>query len=99
MPPSAESAAHGAFVEAARGANRGQPLLALVDESAFRTRWPGDEPRLAQRRGLWSELLTARRVAPVFVNLAAPDLAFAGTAIDAALSAQDTIGSSAPVPS
>ena len=94
-----EPAAHGAFVEAARRANPGQPLLALVDESAFRTRWPGDERRLAQRRGLWSELLAARRVVPIFVHLAAPDLAFTVTAIDAALVAQETIESPAPVPS
>ena len=67
----------------------GQPLLAFVDESAFRAHWPGDEARLAQRRGIWSELLTTNRVAPVFVTLEAPDLASAETAIDAALSADD----------
>ena len=80
-----EPAAHGAFVKAATGVDPAQPLLALVDESAFRARWPGDDRRLAQRRGIWSEMLTAQRVVPIFVNLAAPDLAFAAAAIDAAL--------------
>ena len=84
-----EPAAHGVFVKALAGAGPASPLLALVDESAFRARWPGDERRLAQRRGIWSELLTAQRVVPIFVDLAAPDLAFAEAAIDAALSAYD----------
>jgi hypothetical protein len=91
-----EPAVHGAFVRAAAGVSPAQPLLALVDESAFRARWPGDDRRLAQRRGIWSELLTAQRVVPIFVDLAAPDLAFAGSAIDAALSAHDRSGLAAP---
>ena len=84
-----EPEVHGAFVAAAK-ARQGpaQPLLAVVDESAFRARWPGDDRRLAQRRGIWSELLTGVRVAPIFVDLAAPDLAFADRALDAALAAQ-----------
>ena len=51
---------HGAFV-AAEHATLGpaQPLLAVVDESAFRARWPDDERRLAERRGLWTRI--ARR--------------------------------------
>ncbi len=85
-----EPAAHGAFVKAVASVLRAQPLLAVVDESAFRARWPGDERRLAQRRGIWSELLTAQRVVPIFVNLEAPDLAFAEAAFDAALSAHGT---------
>jgi hypothetical protein len=86
-----EPAAQGAFVEALAGAYPAQPLLALVDESAFRARWPGDDGRLAQRRRIWSEVLTAHRVAPIFVDLAAPDPAFAESAINAALSAHDVI--------
>jgi len=93
-----EQAAHGAFVRAAAGAGSARPLLAVVDESAFRARWPGDERRLAQRRGIWSELLTEQRVVPIFLDLAAPDLAFAETAIDAALATRDTIEPAAPVP-
>ena len=84
------------FVEVLAEAGPAQPLLALVDESAFRARWPGDDRRLAQRRGMWSELLTAQRVAPIFVDLAAPDLAFAEAAIDAALSARTRIEPAAP---
>lgn len=86
-----EPAAHGVFVKVLAAARPAQPLLALVDESAFRARWPGDDRRLAQRRGIWSELLTAQGVLPIFVDLAAPDLGFAEAAIDAALSAHDTI--------
>ncbi len=88
---------HGAFVAGTRARqDPAQPLLAIVDESAFRARWPGDERRLAQRRGVWSELLTGQKVAPIFVDLAAPDLAFADRALDAALAAQ---GASPPDPS
>ncbi len=87
-----EQAAHGAFVKAVARVALAQPLLAFIDESAFRARWPGDDRRLAQRRGIWSELLTAQRVVPIFVNLEAPDLAFAEAAIDAALSADDAAG-------
>jgi hypothetical protein len=75
------------------------PVLAFVDESAFRARWPGDDRRLAQRRGIWSDLLTEQRVAPIFLDLAAPDLAFAEAAIDATLAARDTIEPAARVPS
>ncbi len=84
-----EQAAHGTFVRAVVRVGIAQPLLAFVDDSAFRARWPNDERRLAQRRGIWSELLTAQRVVPIFVNLEAPDLAFAEAAIDAALSVDD----------
>jgi hypothetical protein len=94
-----EPAAHGAFVKAAAGVGRACPLLAFVDESAFRARWPGDDRRLAQRRGIWSELLTDQRVVPIFLDLAAPDLGFAEAAIDAALAARDTIEPASRVPS
>jgi hypothetical protein len=94
-----EAAAHGAFVKAAAEVNPAQPLLALVDESAFRAHWPGDDRRLAQRRGIWSELLTGQRVVPIFVNLAEPDLAFAEAAIDAALSAHEMIELATPASS
>ncbi len=94
-----EPAAQGAFVEALASIGVAQPLLGIIDESAFRTRWPSDDRRLAQRRGLWSELLTAQRVVPIFVDLASPDLAFVETAIDAALAAHDTTGRSVQPPS
>jgi hypothetical protein len=94
-----EQAAHGAFVNAVARVGLAQPLLAFVDESAFRARWPGDDRRLAQRRGIWSELLTAQRVVPIFVNLDAPDLAFAEAAVDAALSADDAAGRGRPAAS
>jgi len=91
-----EPAAHGVFVKALAGAGPAPPPLVLVDESAFCARWPGDDRRLAQRRGIWSELLTAQGAMPIFVNLTAPDLAFAEAAIDAALSANDRIEPTMP---
>ena len=94
-----EPAAHGAFVKAVAAIGPACPVLAFVDESAFRARWPGDDRRLAQRRGIWSDLLTEQRVAPIFLDLAAPDLAFAEAAIDATLAARDTIEPAARVPS
>ncbi len=91
-----EPAAHGAFVQVAKEVGPAQSLLIVIDESAFRARWPRDDRRLVQRRGIWSELLAAQRAAPVFVDLTAPDLALAESAIDAALAAQGTIEPAAP---
>ena len=54
-----EKEAHGAFL-AALAARRDPawPLLAIVDESALRERWGGDEKRLRERRALWEGFLT-----------------------------------------
>ena len=73
---------HGAFLDAlapaaAAGAGSRHPLTALVDESGFRARWPGDEERLAGRRAAWRELLSAHGATPVFVDLASPDVSAA----------------------
>lgn len=64
-----ETATHGAFIAALHSAANGAECLAVVDESAFRARWPHDESRLEQRRLAWRDLAAAR--APViFVHLA-----------------------------
>jgi len=83
-----EAEAHGAFLTAlaARG---GAPAAAIVDESAWRARWPGDMARLTERREVWRALCAAHDVTPVFVDLAAPDLSAAETAFDAALARHD----------
>jgi hypothetical protein len=79
---------HGAFASAlASGAQTVPPLVALVDESTLRARWPNDEARVAERRALWRETLSVPGVAPVFADLAAPDLAAAEAALDDALGA------------
>ncbi|WP_448006099.1 DUF2868 domain-containing protein [Agromyces bauzanensis] len=84
-----ERQAHGEFLDAlAATAGTGHPLTALVDESGFRARWPGDDERLTVRRAAWRDLVTAHRATPVFVDLAEPDLhaaeaAFAASALDA----------------
>jgi hypothetical protein len=66
-----------------------QPLLVIVDESAFRARWADDASRLRQRRALWDEFLAAQRVVPIHVDLSAPDLSAADAAIDTALMASE----------
>jgi hypothetical protein len=92
-----EREAHGAFVAALAAATPpGAPLLALVDESAFRARWPGEEARLAQRKALWSDLLMALQCTPVFVDLTAPDLQRVEAAVDFALSSNEARATAAP---
>jgi hypothetical protein len=70
-----EPASHGAFVAALT--SRGCDVVALVDESTLRARWPGDEARLEQRRTAWRDVLAPRSVGVAFVQLAAPDLSAA----------------------
>ena len=79
---------HGEFVEMlAREATA--PVIALVDESAFRARWPGDDARLAERRATWRDALAPTGAAVVFADLATPDLVAAEAALDAALDARE----------
>jgi hypothetical protein len=85
-----EREAHGAFIAAmAARAGAAHPLLAVIDETALRARWGNDERRLDERRALWRDLLSAARVVPAFVDLAAPDVPAAEAAIDAALAAAE----------
>jgi len=85
-----EAEAHGAFLTAlaTRGGD-GAPAAAIVDESAWRARWPGDAARLGERRDVWRALCAAHGVAPVFVDLAAPDVGAAERAFDAAFARHD----------
>jgi len=81
-----EREAHGAFVAAiAARAGGAHPLLAVVDETALRARWGDDERRLDDRRAIWRDVLAGPRIAPVFVDLARPDLPAAEAGLDAAL--------------
>lgn len=79
-----EHEVHGAFLAKLRGqAARIDTLLAIVDEGAFRARWPLDATRIAQRRDAWRRLAVGAQVAIVFVDLLSPDLGGAEAAIDA----------------
>jgi hypothetical protein len=66
---------HGAFLRALRGVtDGGAPLVALVDESGFRARFPAESVRLAKRREGWRAAADAAGVVAVFADLERPDL-------------------------
>jgi len=78
---------HGAFINRLRAAAPTQPVVLLVDESAFRRQF-GATPRLDERRTLWHGFAAERSVPAVFVDLEQPDLADAGQSLQAALDAK-----------
>lgn len=80
-----ERETHGRFLAALAAAAAGRPLLVIVDEAAFNARWRDDQARREARRRLWRDACAEVRLAPVFVDLAAPDLAAVAEAVDAAL--------------
>ena len=59
----------------------------MIDESGIRLRWHDDRQRIEGRRAAWRELLDEQGVTPVFVDLSAPDLARAESALAAASTA------------
>jgi hypothetical protein len=69
----------------ARQALPGTPVIAVIDESTFQRRFAQLPERLAERRRAWLDMLEATRLAPVFVDLEAPDLARAQSDIEAAI--------------
>jgi len=77
-----ERAAHGRFLAAL--AASGRALVVTVDESGFNARWPDDVRRRDDRRALWRDLCADPGLAPVFVDLANPDIDAAEAAFDAA---------------
>ena len=77
------SEAHGRFLAAL--AAHARPLVVLVDEAAFNTRWPDDAGRRDARRALWRDAAAGQHVAPVFVDLVAPDADAAEAALESAL--------------
>jgi hypothetical protein len=82
--PEAEN--HGTFLAAVTGAlAQGTPLAALIDEAGFRQRFAGQEVRLEERRNAWRQMLAARKVEPVFVDLTQPDVAASADALTAVL--------------
>jgi len=84
-----EREAHGALLAALAQQRAGaEALFALIDEGAFAARWNGEPGRIAERRAAWQQMCDEARVPAVFVNLAAPDVATAATAIDAAIDGQ-----------
>jgi hypothetical protein len=84
-----ERETHGQFLAAlAAAATPGRPVLVIVDEAAFNARWRDDQARREARRRLWRDFCAEARLAPVFVDLAEPDLNAAEEAIDAALAGE-----------
>ncbi|MEI5585604.1 MULTISPECIES: DUF2868 domain-containing protein [unclassified Agromyces] len=55
------------------GAAPSARTVALVDESAYLSRWPDDEARREARRAAWRDLLEAHGASALFVDLADPD--------------------------
>lgn len=85
-----EREVHGAFLDAlAAHVGAGHPVAVLVDESGFLNRWPDDEERRAARRAAWHDLIAEHGAAPVFVDLASPDLAAAESGLAAASALDD----------
>jgi len=81
-----ERETHGQFLAAlVETATPSRPVLVIVDEAAFNARWRDDQARREARRRLWRDACAEARLAPVFVDLAEPDLAAAEAAVDAAL--------------
>jgi len=78
-----ERETHGQFLAALATSSR--PLLVIIDEAAFNARWRDDQARREARRHLWRDACAEVRLAPVFVDLAEPDLAAVEEAVDAAL--------------
>ena len=85
-----EREVQGRFVEAlaARQAPAGAPLV-VIDTSVLHARWPDDAARFAARRAAWDAALPAAAGAPLYVDLAAPDVAAFERAFDTAVEARD----------
>ena len=79
-----EREAHVQFVQRLEAASTAQPVIVLIDESAF-ARGGADAARLDERRSAWRSQLAGLAREPVFVNLDAPDLAQAESVIESRL--------------
>ncbi len=78
-----EREAQGAFLGALRACLAGAPLLAVVDEAAWRARFGAADRRLVERRAAWQAGLAEFGLTPIFVDLAQPDLGAVQAALDA----------------
>jgi hypothetical protein len=76
---------HGAFLRAVAAKVGTTPVIAVVDEAAFRRRFADAPARIDERREAWREFLRGHGFAPVFVDLDAPDLPAAETAVEIAI--------------
>ena len=77
-----ERETQGAFVRALQASGNGAPVLVFVDEGPWRARFDADGQRLAERRSAWRAEFADLGVAPIFVDLAQPDLAAAQSEIE-----------------
>ncbi len=76
----------GAFIRAvATRAASGTPVVAVIDESTFRRRFAQLPDRLEERRRAWLDMLETQGLAPVFVDLEAPDLVAVQADLEAAI--------------
>lgn len=85
-----EAETHGVFITRLLPARpHGSDFVALVDESAFATRFGGDDAtsnrRRDERRRAWKRLLAAYECRPVFVDLERDEAAEAGRRLHEAL--------------
>jgi len=76
-----ETEAHGRLLDALAGT---LPVLAVVDEAAFRRRFASMPERLAERREAWQRLARAHGAGLVCADLDAPDLAGAAQSLKSA---------------
>lgn len=72
-----EREAQGAFVRSLRAMVADKPLLLLIDEAPWHARFDADLKRLEERRSAWRDELADLDIAPIFVDLAHPDLSVA----------------------
>ena len=70
---------------------QGQPVVAIIDESAFRKRFGKQGERLEERRALWVRFLDGAGIAHAFCDLSQPDAAraFAGLGLANATSPRE----------
>jgi hypothetical protein len=61
------------------------PVLAVVDEAAFRRRFASTPERLTERRAAWQRLVQAHKAGLVCADLAAPDVDAGARSLKAAL--------------
>jgi hypothetical protein len=80
-----EREAHVHFVQRLESASTTQPVIVMIDESAYVARGDVDAARLDERRAAWRSQFAGHGGEPVFVNLDAPDLSQVESALESRL--------------
>ena len=76
-----ERETHGAFVRALAPLTPSVPLIAIVDTSEFVARFSDQPRRISERTESWQRMLGDIDCAPLFIELAHPDVARDGAAL------------------